>query len=553
MAEQALTIGDGSDWTFVNGPWADAAGLILPPPKSREYGPQNFQAFKTDLVAYDLEVDFGFRINGLPSFCEPRLLVRAQDAACYYAIGFPAVGQSWRAKAMWAAIWRVEANGMHYLLEMKQVLGIPAEHGRWYQGHVTCKGSDITFSVDGRPVVSACDDAYGAGRVGFGAWGPAEFRDVRLRTLDAAAPSSVAWDAERRSAVPWFWPQPVEGELINQGCHAIRRLPSGRLLMWLGQGGQVQRLCSDDAGRTWGDAQVVKAGNLKAEWNAANASSAADPEALEGALAQFVLPDGRVRALYQPTRDARETYVLDSADEGVTYTAPKRVEINGTWPALPDRWLPYSLLVTPAGAVIRFYYTEPLPHTQNIAGGGASGGLTWAHIASQAFSMRSTDGGDTWSAPTPLDNVSWPGRDQIESSFDSTEAAAAIAPDGRICCMIRPSYSALMWQTWSDDGGQSWGSAAFGPFPGYQVGATQTSSGAMVFCMRFPCLTVYVSHDGGVTWQGTMIDYAAQGPEPGAVLEVEPDVIMIAYTTIISTRRTRAQRLRITPNGVEPA
>jgi hypothetical protein len=554
MSAQVLSIGDGSSWTFAGEAWTDAQeGVILPPAKSREYGPHSFQAFNNDVVAYDLEVELDFRINGQPSFCEPRLIVRAQDPACYYAIGFPAVGQSWRAKAVWAAIWRVEANGMHYLLDMRQVLGVVAEHGRWYHGHVTCHGPEISFSIEGRPVVSVRDETYGAGRVGFGAWGPAEFRNVQVRTADASPVSSPAWDAQRRPAVPWSFAQPVEGDSINQGCHAIRRLPSGRLLMWLGQDGQVTRLCSDDAGRTWGDAQVVKAGSLKAEWNAANASGAADPDAMEGSLAQFILPDGRVRALYQPTRDARQTFVLDSPDEGVTFGEPKPVTIHGDWPKLPDRWLAYSLLVTPAGEVLRFTYTEPLPHTQHLGAIGG-GGMTWAATASQAFCMRSADGGDTWSAPVPLDNVSWPGEDRhIESSFDATESAACMTAGGRICCMIRPSYSALMWQTWSDDGGQTWEPMAFAPFPGYQCAATRTSSGALVFCMRFPCMTVYVSHDDGVTWHGTMIDYASQGPEPGAMLEVEPEVIMIGYTTIVGPRRARVQRLRVTATGVEPA
>ena len=110
------------------GRWAHPAA-----PRSREYGPRNFQAFNTQRAVADFEADLQMRINGLPSFCEPRFLFRAQDAQRYDAVGLPSVGQSWRAKAVWAAIWRVDANGMHVLLAMKQVPGLPAEHGRWYR------------------------------------------------------------------------------------------------------------------------------------------------------------------------------------------------------------------------------------------------------------------------------------------------------------------------------------------------------------------------------------------------------------------------------------
>ncbi len=553
MTQRAITLSDPSRWTFVGGEWRQSDDdVILPPAESRSYGPQNFQAFYGELTAYDLEADYEIRINGMPSFCEPRLIVRAQDPAGYYAVGLPSVGQSWRSKGIWAAIWRVEAGGMHRLLDFKQVPGVPAEHGRWYRCRLTCTGSTIGLSIDGRPVVSACDETYGAGRIGLGAWGPAEFRNVRVQGDDEAAPT---WQDEARPAVPWFSPDPLDDDAVEQYCHAVRRLPSRRLLMWLGRGqfrlsaeGKVHavvRLVSDDAVRTWGDPKVV---------SAANTLRGAD--SLEGALAYYTLPDscgGRVRALYQSSQDARDTFVLDSPDEGVTFGEPKRVTIEGDWPARPDRWLGYSMLVTGGGEILRFYYTEPLPHTRQIAEMPAGGGMTWAGVASQAYVMRSTDGGDTWSAPVNLDGVWWPGVDKpIEPNFDMTEAAACVAPDGSVCCMVRPISSPVMWQTWSRDGGQTWEPSAYGPFPGYQLAATQTTGGAMVFCLRFPCITVYVSHDGGVTWKGTMIDYAAQGPDPGGMLEVEADIILITYNMVSAPRRVRAQRLRVTPGGVEP-
>lgn len=541
MTEETIRMGDGRNWTFVGGAWTDSeGGVILPPPRSREYGPQSFQAFRRDLVAGDLTAVFDFRINGTPSFCEPRLIVRAQDPSRYYAIGMPAVGQSWRSKSVWAAIWRVEANGMHRLLRLQQVLGVVAEHGRWYTGRVECEGDEIRFWVDGRPIQPVRDDAYTSGRIGFGAWGPAEFRNVRV--IPTVGGTSD-WDGDERPAQPWFLPCPVE-ESIDQSGGKLCRLPSDEIILWLRSDGESLAVRSQDAGRTWRDPEPA---NMPFR-----DMNSGEPMMWVGPV---VHRDGSIRMVGKYGRESRELFLATSEDGGRSWSEPCAVAVKGLWPERPDIWYLYSLQITSDGAMVLYMYTEPLPHTRDIAAMSDGGGMTWAGVASQAFSMRSDDGGQTWSAPVNLDGMWWPGRKpgDIEPSFDMTEAAACMAPDGRICCMTRPIYSPVMWQTWSHDGGRSWEPTAYGPFPGYQVTATQTVSGAMVFAVRFPCLTVYVSHDGGVTWRGTMIDYASQGGNPNGILEVEPDVILLTYNLVVPPNRTRAQRLRITPEGMEPA
>jgi hypothetical protein len=80
----------------------------------------------------------------------------------------------------------------------------------------------------------------------------------------------------------------------------------------------------------------------------------------------------------------------------------------------------------------------------------------------QAFSICSTDGGYSWSAPVNLDSN--PNSFQGEGNLDLTEATTTQISDGRILTLIRPIYSPWMWETWSNDGGKSWGPTVRGSF-----------------------------------------------------------------------------------------
>ena len=64
-----------------------------------------------------------------------------------------------------------------------------------------------------------------------------------------------------------------------------------------------------------------------------------------------------------------------------------------------------------------------------------------------------------------------------------------------------------------------------------------------------------ISTDGGLNWdEGTMIDYTTSFN--GSALEVEPDVVLVAYPDTMDEIRPGfaiTQRLRITPDGPVPA
>ena len=143
---------------------------------------------------------------------------------------------------------------------------------------------------------------------------------------------------------------------------------------------------------------------------------------------------------------------------------------------------------------------------------------------------------------------------QIDGCLDLTEPCGAEMGDGRIMALARPIYSPWMWETWSSDGGRTWGAVLRGPFPGYATpNMLRTSSGAVLVAHRLPTMTVNLSLDDGCTWdQGTLIDTGLWCM--GCMVEVEPDLVLYLY---IGSRGNggpmRAQYLRVTPQGLEPA
>ena len=141
-------------------------------------------------------------------------------------------------------------------------------------------------------------------------------------------------------------------------------------------------------------------------------------------------------------------------------------------------------------------------------------------------------------------------RDSPNGGFSETPVAQL--PDGKVVAIARPFRSPYMWQTESNDGGETWRQACYAPFSG--AGGPQlvgTRSGYLALVKRGPGIGLHCSYDGGLNWDfGTMIDYSDSFN--GSVIEVEPDVILVSYPQSmdeIRPSRARMQRIRITPDG----
>jgi len=512
-----LRIGGGSGWKFINGAWSEGEGGRINPPETRDshslafYQPQAFD----DLTA-EFDLMMSFRETGAG---DAGIMLRARDANHYYWVRFPWCGQQLRAKHFWAAISKVDETGYIRNLKLAMIPGVPSETDRWYAVRVECRGEQIRVWVDGRLGPTVTDASFRAGRVGLAGYGGFSFRRVRVK--GAAAPLK-GWNAELRPPQNWFHPAPslVGGQNMPSLC----RTPGGHLLLAIPSEKGTFLVRSEDNGRTW-----------------------SEPRELPPALHEGVVHTTKAgRLLMQVFRaDPRQVLMAESRDDGRTWSEPIEANLIGEWPKDPRKLDAYGpLLRLPDGALLRFL----LGGLESNAGKNV---VTWGSIHCQAFAIRSTDEGRTWSAPANLDRPSWPGHSvgAIDGCLDLTEPVAAALDDGRILCYIRPIYSPTMWETHSDDGGQTWASARPGAFPGYAPCMTRTSSGALLVAHRFPGHSINVSRDNGLTWdEGTTVDFPVWAM--GCTMEVEPEVVLFVYMDA-NREFLRAQRIQVTPEGLK--
>jgi hypothetical protein len=177
--------------------------------------------------------------------------------------------------------------------------------------------------------------------------------------------------------------------------------------------------------------------------------------------------------------------------------------------------------------------------------------LNRVSLSGMNLCLRSTDGGTTWTGPIdidgpPYDNRFW----QIPRG--PNEVSATQTQEGKIITLVRAYEPPSMWETWSEDGGQSWTPLMRGPFPMWACGSSMitTESGTLLIGGRFPGLAVQVSRDSGMTWNFYVIDNAIWAN--GAMFEVEPDLVLFLYGGLNSPQQLRGQFLRVTSTGLEP-
>ena len=575
-----LQIGDAKDWSFIGPAWRDlnseaalrkylaqlrltqgkpnsarivvdydwGPGVIAPPPVpfnigikpwnkvSKAYDGQRttnidlIQAFNTAGVYVDFEAEFQFRW-GASGHSGAGLIFRAQDARHYYKAHFPNIGQAARASHFWAVISKVGDNGWTEVLKMEMLHGVVTEPQVWHKVRLVVKGNEFRLWVDGRPMSVVTDDTYAEpGFVGLSAWAyhreSSTFKDLRIR---GKTTSGKKWDPSLKPAKNWFLPYPAKDKA--QSCTGITRVPNGDLLMALQPGGLVR---STDNGRTW--------------------------TLLTG------FDDGWIGGAIHTTRDGRlitlraigsgGTVMAESKDNGKTWPGWGSGKIKGVKrPALEppenapglkllDPWI-QSFVALRDGTMLMFQ----MGRTPEMKAMGERHPIRdWSTHMIGAWSIRSTDGGHTWSVPTPLNGPPASGQ-----KWDLCEAISTVQTrEGKVLALVRPVHSPVMWEVWSEDNGKTWGPALPGPFPCWAATALATKSGVLLVAGRFPGGPgLYVSHDSGMTWKAYSIDTGGL-TAMGKMFEVEPDVVFYAYMdSYVSDMR--AQFIRITPDGAEPA
>ena len=533
-----LTIGDGSSWHFVNGAWTDGGegALTIPPDLAdAEIAPLQGAHFAFDRTRalQDCRVSFDFLLRG---HSDTGIILRARDESHFYLVHFPNCGQASRAQHFWAALSKMGDAGYLELVRLQMLPRVPSTNGIRMRCEITLQGDRFTVRVGDYGRFEVCDGTYGGpGAVGAYLFGKAEIGNVRVDG-QAAAP---IWRPGFGHPTNWWHPLPAGPGYWQQPID-IKRFDDGELLMLV----NVQDDTSDaltahaqpfltrsaDDGGTWSELQPLGLGELASSWSPAR---------------MHLSSGGRLIAML-PGTDHKLVY--ESGDRGRTWSEAGTTNLHVGPPQDPPvhSLAPMGFLNLADGGVLAFLLLGKDMHDNPLSL------HTWGSWHCQAFCARSDDDGATWTAPV---NVDTPGFHDdgtpMEGNLDLTECTAVELGSGRVVAYMRPIYSPVMWESWSDDGGRSWGPAVRGPFAGYaSPNMVRTASGALVIAHRMPGLTLHCSHDDGLTWdQGTMIDTGLWAM--GSMVEVAPDEVLYVYWDTFRTL-ARAQRIRVTPSGLEP-
>jgi hypothetical protein len=323
-------------------------------------------------------------------------------------------------------------------------------------------------------------------------------------------------------------------DIAGHGCSNIVRAANGDLLTSVISSMTVDKptpnqLRSRDNGRTWTVEEL-------------------DPRCMNGS--RRLNPKG-ILELYDVSIDPPfKINRFVSADHGKTWSEPQGVgEVKFPEEFPWDKLYVTRLLETRKGTICLFAYTAMNATYKTIKGRMYFDcPIPWT----SGYCFRSTDGGDSWSEPADIDE--WP-RDDAKTMVakEGSETSVAQTRDGKILALVRPMRSPVMWETWSADDGATWLPLARGPFPMYACNNSMisTANGTLIIGGRFPGMGIQVSVDDGMTWQGYTIDSAIWAN--GAMFEIEPNVVLFLYGGKDGPTELRAQIIRITTDGIEPA
>ena len=193
-------------------------------------------------------------------------------------------------------------------------------------------------------------------------------------------------------------------------------------------------------------------------------------DAMSAELSDWTPELGTIAERYPWVRGGGETWAHRSFDGGRTFTASTRVDTA-----------PFSGGYGMRGGVeVDGEIMLPLSDVPNYAA---------------VFTVRSRDGGESWSAPELV---------AAGAGHSFEEPAPLLLRDGRIVMLMRDNETRIMHAVHSNDAGRTWSPPQSTGIEDYPADMVELADGRLV-CVagrrRPPFgITLYVSDDGGRTW-----------------------------------------------------
>ena len=509
---------DQDQWSFVSGPWLeDDRGVITAPQNLAE----EYLAIYTRHAYGDFEAEYEFRWD--IGWTDAGFVFRGKDARHYYLVQMPASGQQRRSEHFWAAISKVDGNGVVQMLRMELIHGVTSSMFVWIHARIKVTGNELQLWVNGRPLFVTDDTFAEPGYVGL-------YTQSGLGESDKSSFRNVCITGESVEAAPWNGAvEPAHHHFVidpehGHGCGSIVRASNNDLLVSVHDG--VRR--SVDNGRTW-----------------SNLQPAPTPFG-----AMHVDKEGNLLAIHTDDKPPFNIYRKVSKDDGKTWSQAVQTGIVEFGPQRPFTELYQSMLLPLRGGSLLLFLWGRTEVSLTVLGGRA-------HFSSPVpnhinICLRSTDDGQSWNEWVDIDGPPHDDHHWLIHKDRLTEISATQTRDGNVVALTRSNESPLMWETWSADGGRTWTPQARGPFAMYASCSAMctTSSGYLVIAGRFPALAVQVSRDHGMTWQCYQVDTGIWAN--GAMIEVEPDVALWAYGGNNQPEELRGQLFRVTADNLEP-